>query len=155
MQARDIIPIDIREFPRAKDREMGVEHRPIIAAGAFARRMPLEVLRGQIAKRGFVEPILSDLRRIVALRDRPHVTGRQLARLIQGERPIGPEREAAHPPPNTFFQDERLPPLGDPQRKAPQLGITHKHLPRGGKRGLVNELFRQARHAKSLSSSAV
>ena len=142
MEAGHIIPVEIREFPCTKDREMSVEHRPIIAAGAFARRMPLQILRGEIAKRGFVQPILSDLRRIVALRDGADVRRRELARLIQGQRPIGPEREAAHPPPNAFFQDERLAPLRDPQPKARQLGIAHKHLARRGKGGLVNELFR-------------
>jgi hypothetical protein len=84
MEAGHIIAGEVREFPRAKDQEMGVEHPPIIAGGAFARRMPLEILRGQIAKRGFVQPILSDLRRIVALRDGAYVRGRHLARLVHG-----------------------------------------------------------------------
>jgi hypothetical protein len=48
---------------------MGVEHPPIITAGAFARRVPFQILRGQIPKGGFVQPILSDLRRISTLRD--------------------------------------------------------------------------------------
>jgi hypothetical protein len=48
------------------------------------------------------------------------MSGRQLARLLHGERPIGSDREAAHPPPNALFQDERLAPLGDPQCKARQ-----------------------------------
>lgn len=117
--------------------------------------MSFQILRGEIAKRGFMQPILSHLRWIGALRDRAHVHGRQLARLIQGERSIGTECEAAHPPPNAFFQNERLPSLRDPQRKARQLRIAHKHLARYGKRGFVNELFCQSRHRRSLSSSAV
>jgi hypothetical protein len=79
------------------------EHPLIIATGPLPRRVPLEILRGQIRKRGFVQPILSDLRRIVALRDRAHMRRRELARLIQSQRPIGPEREAAHSSSNAFF----------------------------------------------------
>ena len=126
MQADHIIPGEIREFPRAKNEEMGVQHPPIIASGTFARRVSFQILRGEIAKRGFVQPILPDLRRIVALRDRAHVRPRQLARLVHGERAIAPNR----PPSNALFQNERLAPLGDPQCEARQLRIAHKHLAR-------------------------
>src|SRR5512139_3230845 len=102
-----------------------------------------------------MQPILSDLRRIVSLRDGSYLSRGEFTRLLQRERPIGPEREAAHPPPNPLFQNERLAPLGNPQRKAAQLGITHKHLPRGGKGNGVNELFGQSRHTRSLLSFPV
>src|SRR5205807_3965996 len=65
MEPCHIIAGEIREFSRAKAREMGGEHRPVITAGAFARRMPLEILRGEISKRGIVQPILSHLRWII------------------------------------------------------------------------------------------
>jgi hypothetical protein len=155
MEPCHIIAGEIREFSRAKDREMGGEHRPVIAAGAFAWRMPLEILRGEIGKSRLVQAILPDLCGIVALRNGAHMCFGQRARLIHRERAIGPNREAAHPTANPLFQDEGLPPLGDPQRKARQLGITHEHLARGGKRGFVNELFRQSRHVRRLSSVAV
>jgi hypothetical protein len=45
--------------------------------------------------------------------------------------------------------------LGDPQRKTRQLGIAHKYLARCGKRGVVNDLFRQSPHALRLSFLAV
>ena len=54
MEACHIIPVEIRELPRAKDQEMGGEHPLIIAAGALARCVPLQILRGEIPKRGFV-----------------------------------------------------------------------------------------------------
>jgi hypothetical protein len=43
------------------------EHRPVIAGGTFAQCMALQILRGEIAKCGCVQPILSDLRWIGAL----------------------------------------------------------------------------------------
>jgi hypothetical protein len=103
MEAGHIIPIEVREFPRAKDREMGIQHRPIIAAGAFARRMPFQILLAQVPKRRLMDLILSDLCRIGTLRDCAYMRGRQFARLIHRERSIGPiggvasARECAFP----------------------------------------------------------
>ena len=57
---------------------MGVEHPPIIGGRTFARRMPLEILRGRSPKVGS-GPILSHLCRIGALRDGSDVRGRHLA----------------------------------------------------------------------------
>ena len=130
MEACHVVAVEVREFPRSKIHEMGVKHPPIIAGGAFAWRMPFKILLGQIPKGWLMEPILSDLRRIVALRDRPYMRRCQLARLIHGEWAIGPDREASHPPPNALFQDERLSPFGNPKRKAWQLCIAYKHLAR-------------------------
>jgi hypothetical protein len=130
MEAGHIITVEVREFPCAKDYEMGMWHSPIIAGGTFARRVALEILLSQILKCGFVQSILSDLRRIVPLGNGPHMHGCHLARLIHGERSIGPDREVPHPSANALFQDERLPPLGDPERKAWQLRIAYKDLAR-------------------------
>jgi hypothetical protein len=54
METGHIISVEIGEFPCAKDQKMGVQHPPIIAAGAFARRMAFQILLAQIAKRRFV-----------------------------------------------------------------------------------------------------
>jgi hypothetical protein len=89
---------------------MGVQHPPIIAAGAFARHMPLKILGGQIPKRGFVQSILPHLRGILTLRDRAHLNRREFPCLIHGEWAIGPEREAAHPPPMRFSKMNDLRP---------------------------------------------
>src|SRR5689334_23749852 len=130
METGHVVPAQIRQFPRAKVHEMGVKHPPIIARGAFPWCMSFEILLGKIPKGWLMEPILSHLCRIAALRDRSHVSGSQLARLIHGERAIRPDREASHPSTDALVQDKGFSPFGDSQRKTRQLRIAHKHLAR-------------------------
>jgi hypothetical protein len=106
MEPRHVVSAQIRQFPCTKDGEMGIQHRPIIAAGTFPRRMPFQILLAQVPKRRLMDLILSDLCRIGTLRDRAYVPRRQLAGLVHSERAIRPDREAAHPSPDALFQDE-------------------------------------------------